>query len=336
MKKLWTILIVIIVLLILFLLLGPFYMVNEGEQAVITRFGRIVDTETTSGLKLKMPVIDTVTKYPKMLLSWDGDAQRIPTKENQFIWVDATARWRINDPALFYMTVKTVEGGIARLNDVLDSTIRTVISENYLNEAVRSTNRINSMEIEENVGSEVENAEDAETLRSLTSTRAVQEEIKIGRDGLSDMMLQDAAPLTLRYGIELEDVIIRQIRYSDDLTASVYSRMIKERSQIAETYRSYGRGQLLSWQGRTENDKKNILSKAYAESEKIKGDADAAATAIYSNAYSADPEFFRLWTLLESYRKTIPGIKDKTLSTSLDYFDYMYSSEGRSETSESL
>ena len=336
MKKLWTILIVIIVLLILFLLLGPFYMVNEGEQAVITRFGRIVDTETTSGLKLKMPVIDTVTKYPKMLLSWDGDAQRIPTKENQFIWVDATARWRIDDPALFYMTVKTVEGGIARLNDVLDSTIRTVISENYLNEAVRSTNRINSMEIEENVGSEVENAEDAETLRSLTSTRAVQEEIKIGRDGLSDMMLQDAAPLTLRYGIELEDVIIRQIRYSDDLTASVYSRMIKERSQIAETYRSYGRGQLLSWQGRTENDKKNILSKAYAESEKIKGDADAAATAIYSNAYSADPEFFRLWTLLESYRKTIPGIKDKTLSTSLDYFDYMYSSEGRSETSESL
>lgn len=336
MKKLWTILIVIIVLLILFLLLGPFYMVNEGEQAVITRFGRIVDTETTSGLKLKMPVIDTVTKYPKMLLSWDGDAQRIPTKENQFIWVDATARWRINDPALFYMTVKTVEGGIARLNDVLDSTIRTVISENYLNEAVRSTNRINSMEIEENVGNEVENAEDAETLRSLTSTRAVQEEIKIGRDGLSDMMLQDAAPLTLRYGIELEDVIIRQIRYSDDLTASVYSRMIKERSQIAETYRSYGRGQLLSWQGRTENDKKNILSKAYAESEKIKGDADAAATAIYSNAYSADPEFFRLWTLLESYRKTIPGIKDKTLSTSLDYFDYMYSSEGRSETSESL
>ena len=336
MKKLLTAIIIIAVLAVLFFISGPFYILNEGEVSVVTRFGRITDTETTAGLKFRVPFIDTVTKYPGTLLSWDGDAQRIPTKENQFIWVDATARWRIDDPSLFYQTVKTVEGGIARLNDVLDSTIRTVISENYLNEAVRSTNRINSMEIEENVGSEVENAEDAETLRSLTSTRAVQEEIKIGRDGLSDMMLQDAAPLTLRYGIELEDVIIRQIRYSDDLTASVYSRMIKERSQIAETYRSYGRGQLLSWQGRTENDKKNILSKAYAESEKIKGDADAAATAIYSNAYSADPEFFRLWTLLESYRKTIPGIKDKTLSTSLDYFDYMYSSEGRSETSESL
>ena len=144
MRKLVTAIIIIAVFVIVFLLLGPFYMVTEGEQAVVTRFGRIVGTETTAGLKFRMPVIDTITRYPSTLLSWDGDAQRIPTKENQFIWVDATARWRIADPALFYMTVKTVEGGIARLNDVLDSTIRTVISENYLNEAVRSTNRINT------------------------------------------------------------------------------------------------------------------------------------------------------------------------------------------------
>ena len=245
MKKLVTVLVIIALLLTVFLLLGPFYIVPEGEQAVVTRFGRIIGSETEAGLKLRMPLIDSVTRYPSTLLSWDGDAQRIPTKENQFIWVDATARWRIVDPALFYMTVQTVEGGRARLNDVLDSTIRTVISENYLNEAVRSTNRINSLEYSEEINNEVENEEDAETLRSLTNTRAQQEEIIIGRDGLSDMMLRDAAPLTLNYGIELEDVIIRQIRYSDDLTGSVYSRMIKERSQIAEAYRSYGRGQLL-------------------------------------------------------------------------------------------
>ncbi len=324
MRKLVTAIIIIAVFVIVFLLLGPFYMVTEGEQAVVTRFGRIVGTETTAGLKFRMPVIDTITRYPSTLLSWDGDAQRIPTKENQFIWVDATARWRIADPALFYMTVKTVEGGIARLNDVLDSTIRTVISENYLNEAVRSTNRINTLEYSEEINNEVENAEDAETLRSLTDTRQRQEEIKIGRDGLSDKMLSDAAPLTLNYGIELEDVIIRQIRYSDDLTGSVYARMIKERSQIAEAYRAYGRGQLLSWQGRTENDKRTILSEAYAESERIKGEADAEAARIYSEAYSADPEFFRLWTTLESYKKTLPSI-DKTLSTKSAYFGYLYS-----------
>ncbi len=323
MKKLITALVIIAILAVVFLLLGPFFMVSEGEQAVVTRFGRIVGTETDAGLKFRMPLVDSITRYPSTLLSWDGDAQRIPTKENQFIWVDATARWRISDPALFYMTVKTVEGGIARLNDVLDSTIRTVISENYLNEAVRSTNRINTLEYSEEINNEVENAEDAAALRSLTDTRAQQEEILIGRDGLSDMMLRDAAPLTLNYGIELEDVIIRQIRYSDDLTDSVYSRMIKERSQIAEAYRSYGRGQLLSWQGRTENDKRTILSAAYAESERIKGEADAEAAAIYSQAYSADPEFFRLWTTLESYRKTMPGL-DKTLSTDAAYFSYLH------------
>ena len=298
MKKLVTVLVIIALLLTVFLLLGPFYIVPEGEQTVVTRFGRIIGSETEAGLKLRMPLIDSVTRYPSTLLSWDGDAQRIPTKENQFIWVDATARWRIVDPALFYMTVQTVEGGRARLNDVLDSTIRTVISENYLNEAVRSTNRINSLEY--------------------------SEEIIIGRDGLSDMMLRDAAPLTLNYGIELEDVIIRQIRYSDDLTGSVYSRMIKERSQIAEAYRSYGRGQLLSWQGRAENDKRTILSEAYAESERIKGEADAEAARIYSEAYSADPEFFRLWTTLESYRKTLPSIQ-KLLTTDSAYFSYLSS-----------
>ena len=326
MKKLITAAVIIAVLLVIILVIGPFYMVNEGEQAVVTRFGRIVGEETEAGLKLRMPFIDSVTRYPSMLLSWDGDAQRIPTKENQFIWVDATARWRISDPSVFYMAVKTVEGGIARLNDVLDSTIRTVISENYLNEAVRSTNRINSLEYAEEINNEVENAEDAETLRSLTDTRQQQEEILIGRDGLSDMMLQEAAPMMESYGIELEDVIIRQIRYSDDLTDSVYSRMIKERSQIAEAYRAYGRGQLLSWQGKAENDKRTILSEAYAESERIKGEADAAAADIYSRAYSADPDFFRLWTTLESYRKTLPDMP-KTLSTDMAYFSYLYTPE---------
>lgn len=321
-KALWTVLVVALVLVVVVVMLGPFYIINEGEQAVVTRFGRIVDIKQDSGLKLKMPVVDQVIKYPKMLLSWDGDAQRIPTKENQFIWVDATARWRIENPQLFYETVNTIEGGLARLNDVLDSTIRTVISENYLNEAVRSTNKINSLSIEEEL-QEVENKEDAETLRSLTNIQVQQESIKIGREGISNIILDAAQKLTPAYGIELEDIIIRQIRYSDDLTQSVYTRMIKERSQIAEAYRSYGRGQLYSWQGKTENEKKSILSDAYRKAEIIKGQADAEATEIYAEAYSKNEDFFRLWTRLESYKKVIPSV-NKIFSTDMDYFVGLY------------
>lgn len=325
-KALWTTLVVIAIVFVVIFIFGPFYTVKEGQMALVTRFGKITDVETEPGLKIKVPFIDQVVTYPSMLLSWDGDAQRIPTKENQFIWVDATARWRISDPKLFYETVHTVEGGIARLNDVLDSTIRTVISENYLNEAVRSTNKINSIIVQEEA-LEVENIEDAETLRSLTNTVVSQENIKIGREGISNQILEAAKKLTPAYGIELEDIIIRQIRYSEDLTQSVYTRMIKERNQIAEAYRSYGRGQLYSWQGRTENDKKQILSVAYAEAEKIKGKADAEASKIYADSYEKDPEFFRLWTTLESYKENVGSI-DKILSTDMEYFDYIYSKEG--------
>ncbi|MBR1938178.1 MAG: protease modulator HflC [Spirochaetales bacterium] len=321
MKKLITLGVVLIALIIIFVILGPFYILTEGEQCIVTRFGKIVDTQTEAGLKFKMPVTDNVVKYPKKLLSWDGDAQRIPTKENQFIWVDATARWYISDVKKFYETVSTIETGKGRLNDVIDSTIRTVISENYLSEAVRSSNRINDIKFEEDVSS-VDSVEDAETLRSLTKTNTTQEKITIGRNGLSNRILEIASGFTKAYGITLEDIIIRQIRYSDDLTESVYTRMIKERNQIAEAYRSYGRGQLAQWQGKTENDRKNIISQAYRESEKIKGEADAEASRIYAEAYRKDPEFFAYWRSLESYKEKLNKI-DWVMSTDIKYFDHL-------------
>ncbi len=321
-KKLLTTAVIIIVVVAIFVILGPFYILIEGNQAVVTRFGKIIDVQDKSGLKLKMPLIDNVVYYPKKVLSWDGAAQRIPTKENQFIWVDTTARWRISDPAKYYETVNTIDNGLLRLNDILDSSVRTIISENYLNEAVRSSNQINEITVEEDVQS-VDSDEDAEQLRNLTATQSNQESIRIGREGLSQRMNIQAMQFTDAFGIELIDIIIRQIRYSDDLTESVYQRMIKERNHIAEAYRSYGRGQLAQWQGKTESEEKVILSSAYAESETIKGVADARAAAIYNEAYEADPEFFDLWRTLESYRKTIPNL-DKILSTEMEYFDQLY------------
>ncbi len=326
MKKLITALVIVVVLLIVFILLGPFFVLQEGELAVITRFGKIVNTHYDAGLKIKVPLVDTVVKYPKKIMSWDGEAQRIPTRENQFIWVDATARWRIVDPSLFYQSINTLPNALLRLNDVINSATRTVISENYLNDAVRNTNRINQMKVEEQAQT-VESLEDAEQLRNLTRTEIQQESIKIGREGLSNRILVSARDFSREYGIEVIDIVIRQIRYSDDLTQSVYQRMIKERNQIAEAYRSYGEGQQSRWRGKTENDKKSIISQAYATAEQIKGVADAKATQIYAEAYEKDPEFFSLWRTLESYRKTIKNL-NKIFSTEMEYFDVLYGPEG--------
>ncbi|MFW5712412.1 MAG: protease modulator HflC [Spirochaetia bacterium] len=330
MKKLITSTVVLVIIVVVFVLLGPFYILEEGEQAVVTRFGKIVATASEPGLKFKAPVIDDVIKYSDKILSWDGDAQRIPTAENQFIWVDATARWRIENPQKFYEAVSTLEQGWARLDDVIDSTIRTVITGNNLREAVRNTNIINEIDNQPEILQQEEEEVDMEELRKLTETDTSYETVGRGREELSQEMYSLASELTPDYGIELKDIIIRQIRYSDDLTESVYNRMIKERNQIAEAYRSYGEGKKAEWLGRLENERKTVLSEAYQESETIRGEADAEATQIYAQAYEQDPDFFEFWRSIESYRKTMPQFR-KTITTDMDYFKYLYNEEGNAE-----
>jgi modulator of FtsH protease HflC len=334
MKKLITSLVVIVILAVIFILLGPLYIVNEGEQAVVTRFGAIVEVRQTTGLKFKMPLIDTVVRYPKRILSWDGEAQRIPTRENQFIWVDTTARWKIIDPQRFYEAVGPVEGGYARLDDIIDSSVRTIISRNNLREAVRSSNIINEIDrstaldqAETAISQDDIDFEELQELQELTVTTQRYDDVEKGREALSNEALKEASTLMPQFGIELIDVIIRQIRYSDELTESVFNRMIKDRNQIASAYRSHGEGKKAEWLGRLDNDRRRILSGAYEEAEVIKGTADARATSIYAQAYETDTEFFNFWRSIESYRATLPRFR-KVITTDMDYFRYLYNQEG--------
>jgi modulator of FtsH protease HflC len=131
-----------------------------------------------------------------------------------------------------------------------------------------------------------------------------------------------------QFGVELKDIVIRQIRYSDDLKASVYQRMIQERNQIAERKRAEGVALKEQILGELEKEVKTLVSEGKMESEKIKGEADNYVTRVYAEAYTRDATFFKLWRTLESYRKTLPGFK-KTLSTDANYFDYLYNARGR-------
>lgn len=326
MKKLITALVILVVLVVIIVFTGPFYIVSEGNQAVVVRFGELTKVVTDAGLKIKTPFVDNIVTYPKKILMWDGEAQRIPTKENQFIWVDATARWRISDPKKFYESVSTMQSAYGKLGDVIDSAVRTVISSNYLREAVRNSNEI--MQSSSTETFELGDIDDMESLRLLTQPDSTYESIEKGRKKLSQDMLDIAVQLTPEYGIEIIDVIPRQIRYSDELTESVYNRMIKERNQIAQAFRSHGEGKKAEWLGKLENEKRSVLSKAYEESEKIKGQADAQATKIYADAYGKDRSFFDFWRSIESYKTTMPAF-NKTLSTNMDYFNYLYSPRGR-------
>jgi len=333
MNKLLKILIPVVLLIIIFFALGPLFILDEGEQAVVTRFGRIVKSEHNAGLKTKLPIVDNVTKYSKRILSWDGAPQRLQTAENQFIWVDTTARWKISDPVKFYESVTSLSLAYSKLDDVIDSAVRTIIAQNSLTESVRNSNIIIELQAisraevaAEDAAFEASGEEDTAVLSELIESDTIFEEISMGRKNLSEQMLSNAGKDTIDLGIELIDVVIRQIRYSDDMTQSVYDRMIKERNQIAQFYRSYGEGKKAEWSGKLDNEKEVILSEAYAKSEEIKGNADAEAARIYNESYGENAEFYEFWKSVESYKKTLPGMS-KTLSTDMQYFNNFYKSE---------
>ena len=326
----------LVVLIVLFFAAGPIYILSEGEQSIVARFGRIIKTEYNAGLKFKVPIIDKVTKYPKKIMAWDGESQRIPTREKLFVWVDATARWKIVDPAKFYASVTTITAAQGRLNEIIESSLRTVISQNFLREVVRNSNVINEISreselivegesIEEAMGESIDNGVQKKVMKDpsgQTQTVVIYDTIEVGRNALSEEMLVAASRLTPEFGVELIDIILRQIKYSDDLTESVYSRMIKDRNQIAQAYRSYGEGKKLEWLGKLTNERMSIISEANKKANEIKGQADAEATAIYAEAYSRDSEFFEFWRLMESYKQTVPAF-NKILSTGIEYFKYL-------------
>ena len=302
----------IIILVVLFFFLKPFYILNEGNVAIITKFGAVVKTEKEAGLHFKMPLIHTVNKYTAKLLRLDGDPQKILTLET-------TSRWRIVDVKKFYESLTTYDSAYSRLSDIVDSSVRDIISVNSLADVVRSSNIIN-----ESKKTEEFNLENAEVdLGSLKTEKVNFPVIKKGRETLADEILAKANSQLGEFGLEVVDLIFKGIKYSDELENSVFSRMIKERNQIAGTFRSTGDGEKLKILGELENEKRTILSQAYAESERIKGDADAKAVAIYAESYGKSPEFYSFWKSMEIYKNSLPET-EKVLSTDMEYFQYLY------------
>lgn len=298
-------------MVLLLVILGqPFYIVPEGTQVVITRFGDpIGDPIKDAGLHIKMPFVDVVNRFEKRLIEWDGDPNQIPTKDKRFIWIDTTARWRITDPLRFLQSVHDERGAQARLDDIIDAETRDVITEQLLIEVVRTTNRELTREV----------LQGTDAASELTRVAV----IKIGRDELTREILARSQKQMPVYGIELVDMRIKRINYIDEVREKIYERMIAERRRAAEQFRSEGQGRKAEIEGRTEKELKRITSEAYHEAQQIKGKADAEATTIYAEAYNRDPEFYNFLKTLETYETTIDPESTLVLTTESDYFKYL-------------
>jgi len=317
-------LLVLAAIFVIILVTGPYFVVEEGDLAIVTRFGKIIRTETEAGLKIKTPFIDSIRYYPKRIQPWDGDAQLYPTEENQYIWVDITARWQIENAKLFYERLGDIQQAHHRLDQVINANARDIIALNPLRESVRSSNLINTIDRKDVYKIPKESDSKGESLLETgTFTKTTYDSIKKGRQILSAEILKKARETTPEYGIKLIDVVVRQIKYSDDITQSVYTQMIKERNQIAQSFRSRGEGDRAEWLGKMDKDLRSIQSEAERTAKEIKAKADSESLEILNRAYSQDPEFADFWMAMVQYQKLLPSMK-KTFSTEMEFFKYLY------------
>ena len=302
---------IVVAFAILIVLLNILYVVSETNQVIITQFGEpIGDAITKPGLHMKVPFIQKANYFEKRWLEWDGDANQIPTKDKKYIWVDTYARWRINDPLVFFQRVRDERGAHSRIDDIIDGETRNAVANYDLIEIVRSSNR--EFELTEEI--------------AILDIAAAIPDIETGRDKIAQIILEKSSEITPEFGVELRDVKIKRINYVEEVQRKVFDRMISERKRIAAKYRSEGDGKSAEIRGEKERELKIIQSEAYRKAQEIKGKADAEATKIYANAYNRDPEFYQFMKTLETYVSTMDKETWLLLSTDAEFLKYLKSS----------
>lgn len=307
---------IIVLIVAAFLLISTgAYTVDETEQVVVTQFGKVVgELRKEPGLYFKIPLVQNANYFPKNLQEWDGDPGQIPTLDKTFIWVDTFARWKIVGPLKFFQTVNNMTGALSRLDDIIDAAVRNLITSYPLIETVRKSGReLDTFEL---------GLEDVRDRRDLGS-------VKIGRQKIAKQIMEQAQPKLAKFGIEVVDVKIKRINYVEEVQRSVFGRMIAERKQIAEKFRSEGQGEARKIEGDKERDLKRITSEAYRKAQEIKGKADAAATKIYAEAYGLDADFYSFTKTLDIYKQTLDKESSLVLSTDTEFFKYLKGYTGK-------
>ena len=300
-----------VALVLLLILSGAFYTVDQTEQVIITQFGQPVgDPITEPGLHFKTPFVQSVNSLDKRFLEWDGAPVAIPTRDKTYIHVNTFARWRIEDPKLYFVRLHDERSAQSRLEDILGSETRNSIAKHDLIEIVRTDKNRQPLRDETLTG-------------GPTGTIGVLPPIEFGRLKIEEEIKAASRQKLAEFGIAVLDFRIKRVNYNPDVLDRIYQRMISERLQIAQRFRSEGEGQSARIAGQRERDLNEIQSNAYRRVQEIRGEADAKATEIYARAYTQNPqaaEFYAFLKTLETYHKIFSKDSTLVLSTGSDIF----------------
>lgn len=295
------------------LLFSITYTVTETEQVILTQFGKPVgDPISDAGLHFKLPYVQEVNRVEKRILGWDGPPIPVPTKDKTYIVVDTFGRWKINDAKQYFLRLRDERSAQSRLDDILGSETRNAIAKHELIELIRTT-------------------KDRQPVRDATIADApgnigILYSIDKGRAKIEQEIFEKAAGKLVDFGIELLDVRFKRINYNDSVRQRIFDRMISERQQIAERFRSEGEGEAAIIMGRKEKDLLEIESEAYKQVQTIRGVADAKATEIYAQAYNQNEEsvaFYAFVKTMETYEEMLDEDSTMILTTDSDIFKFL-------------
>ena len=306
---------IVIAGLLTFVLFNAFYTVGEAQQVILTQFGKPVgEPVTEAGLKMKIPFIQDINRIDKRILEWDGNPSDMPTKDKLYIAVDMFARWRIVDPLAYFLRLRDERSALSRLDDILGSETRNAVAKHELIEIVRTTK--GRVPLKDPILTEGNDAYSNLSVGTLVP-------INKGRIQVEQEILKAAADKVKVFGVELLDIRFKRINYNASVEPKIYERMVSERRQIAERFRSEGNGEAARIRGNMTRDLDRIQSEAYRKVEETRGEGDAKAAEIYANAYNQSPSaagFYTFTRTMDAYKAIMTPDTTLVLSTDSEVF----------------
>lgn len=266
------------------------FWVDEREHALKFRFGEIVTSDYSPGLHFKVPIYNNIVKLPNQILTIDTPPEEIITAEKKTVYVDFFLKWRILSPVEYYIGTG---GG------------REDRAAGRLLEIIKGK------------------------IRAEFSKRTVREVVSVQRTGLMDDMLREAEATAKELGVELVDLRVKRVEFSDVVAESVFIRMRQERNRIATELRAEGAEKAEQLRASADRDRTVELAKAYRDAQKIRGVGDATAANTYAKAYKKDAEFYAFYRSIEAYKSSIGQTNDLlVLEPDSEFFRYLGDSSG--------
>ena len=266
-----------------FILLQCVFVVDQTERAIVLQLGKPVgNADYKPGLHFKLPFVQNVIFFDSRVLEYDAPAAEILTQDKKNMVVDNFSRWRIVNPLLFYQTVRNVQNGLSRIDDIVYSQMREALGRYTLTEIVA-----------------------------------------VERSTIMDEVTIKANVLLGEYGIHIIDVRIKRTDLPQENQLAIYGRMKAERERQAKQYRSEGREEATKITTMADRQRAVILAEARRAAEAARGEGEAAATAIYAQALSQDPDFYEFVRTMDAYKKTMKDQTQFVLTPQSEFFKYL-------------